>query len=149
MSLTATHKVEALRALEQEMGILVRRIRRVIVERARAVDPELQIAGYLVLSFLADSGPARSADVVEALGIDKGAISRHVQHLTELGLVDRQPDPLDGRAAILNVTDEGVRRLAVLAEHRRTNLDEKLADWTVDDLGEFVQALSRYNRSLG
>jgi DNA-binding MarR family transcriptional regulator len=148
VSSAVTHKVATLRALEQEMGIVVRRIRRLIVERARAVDPELQVAGFLVLSLLAESGPARSADVVEALGIDKGAISRHVQHLIELGLVARQPDPCDGRASILNVTPEGVRRLAVVAEQRRTNLDEKLADWTDEDLSAFVEALSRYNRSL-
>ncbi len=143
-----THRVEALRTLEQEMGVVVRRVRRVIVERARAVDPELQIAGFLVLSFLAGKGPARSADVVEELGIDKGAISRHVQHLIDLGLVSREPDPGDGRASILSVTEEGLLRMDVVAEHRRHNLERKLADWTNDDLGEFVDALSRYNRSL-
>ena len=143
-----THRVETLRTLEQEMGVVVRRVRRVIVERARAVDPELQIAGFLVLSFLAGKGPARSADVVEELGIDKGAISRHVQHLIDLGLVSREPDPGDGRASILSVTEEGVLRMDVVAEHRRHNLEQKLADWTDDDLGEFVDALSRYNRSL-
>jgi len=144
-----THKVGLLRALEHEMGVVVRRIRRVIVERARAVDPRLQIGGFLVLSFLAESGPARSADVVEALNIDKGAISRQVQHLVELGLVEREPDPGDGRAAILDVTDQAVRRLAEVAEHRRTSLDERLADWTDEDLGLLVGLLARYNRSLG
>ena len=148
VSPTMTHRVETLRTLEQEMGVVVRRVRRVIVERARAVDPELQIAGFLVLSFLAGKGPARSADVVEELGIDKGAISRHVQHLIDLGLVSREPDPCDGRASILSVTEEGVLRMAVVAEHRRHNLQRKLADWTDDDLVEFVDSLSRYNRSL-
>ena len=38
--------------------------------------------------------------------------------------------------------------MAVVAEHRRHNLQQKLADWTDDDLGEFVDSLSRYNRSL-
>ena len=143
-----THRVDTLRTLEQEMGVVVRRVRRVIVERARAVDPELQIAGFLVLSYLAGNGPARSADVVEELGIDKGAISRHVQHLIDLGLVSREPDPFDGRASILSVTEEGVLRMAVVAEHRRHNLQQKLTDWTDDDLVEFVDSLSRYNRSL-
>ncbi|CUR57427.1 Transcriptional regulator, MarR family [metagenome] len=148
MSTLTSHQLASLTALEQEMGIVVRRIRRVIVERARAVDPELQIAGFLVLSFLAGAGPARSADVVDVLGIDKGAISRHVQHLVDLGLVVRHPDPDDGRAALLSVTEDGLTRLAVVAEQRRRNLDEKLADWGDDELDDFVAALARYNRSL-
>ena len=148
MSALVSKKIELLTALEQEMGVVVRRIRRVIVERARAVDPELQVAGFLVLSFLAEAGPARSADVVDALGIDKGAISRHGQHLVDLGLLTRQPDPEDGRAALLSVTPEGASRLARVAEQRRRNLDERLADWDDDELLEFVAALSRYNRSL-
>jgi len=143
-----THRVDTLRTLEQEMGVVVRRVRRVIVERARAVDPGLQIAGFLVLSYLTGNGPARSADVVEELGIDKGAISRHVQHLIDLGLVSREPDPCDGRASILSVTEEGLLRMDVVAEHRRHNLERKLADWTNDDLVAFVDSLSRYNRSL-
>ena len=71
-----------------------------------------------------------------------------MQHLIDLGLVSREPDPCDGRASILSVTEEGVLRMAVVAEHRRHNLQQKLADWTDDDLGEFVDSLSRYNRSL-
>ncbi|MGD9958169.1 MarR family winged helix-turn-helix transcriptional regulator [Nocardioides sp.] len=148
MNTSVSHKVETLQALEQEMGVMVRRIRRVIVERARAVDPELQIAGFLVLSYLGDAGPARSADVVDSLGIDKGAISRHVQHLVDLGLIGREPDPEDGRASLLQVTTHGRDRLAVMAEQRRSNLEEKLADWDDDELEAFVAALSRYNRSL-
>ena len=148
MSVATNHEVESLGALEQEMGVVVRRIRRVVVERARAVDPELQIAGFLVLSFVAEYGPARSADAVEALGIDKGAISRQVQHLIQLRLLERRPDPADGRASILSVTDLGWRRFAEVATQRRRLLDEKLADWSADDLTEFVAALARYNRSL-
>ncbi len=137
-----------LRALEQEMGSVVRRVRRVIAERARAVDPDLQAAGYLVLGFLADEGPARAADVVEALDIDKGAVSRQVQHLEELGLVARQPDPEDGRAVLLNATSAALDRLAGVAAERRDRLAARLADWDESELDSFVTTLARYNRAL-
>ena len=139
---------ETLRTLEQEVGILIRRIKRVIGERARAVDPSLMPASFLVLSTLHSLGPVRSTALVDLLGVDKGAMSRHVQHLLDLGLVSRERDPADGRAALLEVTAEGRRRLAVIAAQRQELLAERLADWSAADLAEFVALLGRYNRSL-
>ena len=48
---TAMPRAEtARRCLEQEVGVLIRRVRRVIGERARLVHPDLQPASYLLLS---------------------------------------------------------------------------------------------------
>ena len=80
--------------------------------------------------------------------MDKGAVSRQVQHLTELGLIERTPDPADGRAALLAVTDDARRRMADVHRHRRKYLDERLADWSDEDLRAFVDMLGRYNASL-
>nr|WP_221634299.1 MarR family transcriptional regulator [Nocardioides luti] len=134
--------------LEQEVGVLIRRVKRVIGLRARAVHPDLQPSSYLMLAFLAEKGPLRSSAMAETFDIDKGAISRQVQHLTELGLVDRTPDPDDGRASLVSASDEAVRRLNAVAADRRTWLDERLGDWTDDELTGFVDVLGRYNRAL-
>jgi hypothetical protein len=56
---------EELGRLEQEVGVLIRRVKRVIGERARAVHPELQPASYLMLTYLADQGPRRSSELSE------------------------------------------------------------------------------------
>ncbi|MGI8645584.1 MAG: MarR family winged helix-turn-helix transcriptional regulator [Nocardioides sp.] len=134
--------------IEAEVGVLIRRVRRVIGERARAVHEGLQPASYLLLAHLAEIGPARSSVVVDAFEIDKGAVSRQVQHLVELGLVERQPDPADGRATLLSVTPEAQARLADVRAHRRKWLDERLGDWTEQDLDVLVKALGRYNRAF-
>jgi DNA-binding MarR family transcriptional regulator len=145
--MTAT-RYESLRHLEREVGVLIRRVRRVIGERARAVHEELQPASYLMLSWLADEGPVRASLMVETFAIDKGAISRQLQHLVDLGLVVRTPDPDDGRATLVAASDEAVRRLADVAEHRRKWLDERLGDWDAKDLATLADLLERYNRSL-
>ncbi len=73
---------------------------------------------YSMLMALNDTGPRRASDLVELFSVDKGAVSRQVQALLELGLIERSPDPDDRRAAILAITDEGLaspghdRRLA-------------------------------------
>jgi DNA-binding MarR family transcriptional regulator len=134
--------------LEQEVGRLLRRVRRVIHERARAVHPDLQPAAYLLLGHLAGTGPSRSTALVEAVGIDKGAVSRQVQHLTELGLVERSPDPDDGRATLLSATEDARRRLDEVAVQRRRQLAERLVGWTDQELSSLVDELARYNATL-
>ena len=58
-----------------------------------------------------------------------------MQHLVELGLVDRTPDPADGRATLLSASDDAVRRLDDVADAApATWLDERLGDWSDDDL---------------
>jgi DNA-binding MarR family transcriptional regulator len=139
---------ESLRRLEAEVGVLIRRIRRVIHERARAVHEDMQPTSYLLLAWLIDEGPLRASAIAENFGIDKGAISRQLQHLEDLGLVTRTPDPDDGRATLVAASDDAVRRMADVAAHRRKWLDEQLGDWSSAELNGFVDTLGRYNEAL-
>ena len=149
MSDVATRaRADLLAELEGELGMLIRRVRRVIGARAAVVHPDLAPASYLLLGFLAAEGPVRSSVVVEKLGVDKGAVSRQVQHLEELGLVERMPDPADGRASLLGATRFAKARLDVVTTERRQWLDARLGDWSDDDLGGLVDSLARYNRTL-
>lgn len=141
-------RADSLRRLEREVGVLVRRIKRVIGERAEAVHPDLQPASYLMLAWLNDDGPLRASEIAESFSIDKGAVSRQLTHLLDLGLVTRVPDPEDGRAMLVAASEEAVRRLADVAAHRRKWLDERLGDWSADELDSFVETLGRYNRAL-
>ena len=146
--MTDASRQDSLRRLESEVGVLIRRIRRVIANRARALHPDLPPSSYLMLAHLADHGPKRASALVDLFEIDKGAVSRQVQHLLELGLLDRVPDPDDGRAHLVSASAEAVRRMADVAATRRAWLDERLGDWSDDQLAGFVDELGRYNSAL-
>jgi DNA-binding MarR family transcriptional regulator len=141
-------RADLLGGLEQEVGVMIRRIRRVIGERARSVHPDLQSSSYLMLTWLNQHGAQRASAMAEAFGIDKGAISRQVQHLLDLGLVDRTPDPDDGRATLVSASVEAAARINQVNEDRRRWLDDRLVDWPDSDLSEFVRMLSSYNAAL-
>ena len=143
-----TARADLLTGLEQEVGVMIRRIRRVIRERAHAVHPDLQSSSYLMLSWLAQHGPQRASAMAEAFCIDKGAISRQVQHLVELDLVERAPDPADGRATLVSATAEATKRLAAVDGERRRWLDDRLREWSDEDLAAIVELLRRYNTAL-
>ena len=90
----------------------------------------------------------RASDLVGLFSVDKGAISRQVSTLLELGLIERTPDPDDRRAAILALTPHGLERMEAVTLDRRAEFREKLGDWTHDDLRGFVDVMARYNASL-
>ncbi|MBM9460897.1 MarR family transcriptional regulator [Nocardioides sp. zg-536] len=142
-------RIAALQDLETEVAVTLRRLRRVIAERAREVHAELQPASYLMFDYIRKAGPVRASAVRCVFGIDKGAISRQVQHLLDLGLVEGEPDPADGRATLLSASAEGIARLDRVADSRRVMLAERLADWSAEDLEGFSATLHRYNTALG
>jgi DNA-binding MarR family transcriptional regulator len=141
-------RTDLLVGLEQEIGVMMRRVKHVIGARARLVHPELQGSSYLMLSWLAAAGPQRASAMADRFGIDKGAISRQVQHLLDLGLADREPDPDDGRATLVSASADAVAKLEAVTADRRRWLDGRLAGWSEDDLAGFVELLRRYNEAL-
>jgi DNA-binding MarR family transcriptional regulator len=144
----AATKEEAVHAIEREVMVLLHRVRRTSLENARLVHPDLQPAAYSVLFFVVDNEPTCASDVVERLGVDKGSVSRQVAHLEKLGLVRRSCDPSDRRVQTLALTIEGKSRVAAVAEQRRSEFEERLSTWSVENLAQFAERLARYNASL-
>lgn len=134
--------------LELELGVLVRRLKRVIAERAGSIHEDLTPAGYLMLAHMTERGPVRASAMVEAFHLDKGAVSRHVHTLLELGLATKERDPDDGRAWVVSATDAGRRQMDELSSARRERFSRRLEDWSDDELAGFVATLGRYNASL-
>ena len=137
-----------LESLEREVGVLMRRARRVIGLRAALVHPDLMPTTYLVLSHVCESGTVRASGIAERFQLDKGAVSRHVQQLVELGLVERAPDPEDRRATLLRPTEEALERMRQVLVQRRRRIREGLGEWDDAALTRFVDDLRRYNEAL-
>ena len=148
MTTTTRTRYDDLRSIETEVGTLIRRVKRVMGERAREIHPDLHPITYFILTHLAMHGPLRGADLSDAFGMDKGGVSRQVQTLVDLGLVERQPNPEDRRAILLDATDEGRERLRTVARNRSDRFDERLAHWSDAELSTFARQLASYNRAL-
>jgi DNA-binding MarR family transcriptional regulator len=144
----STDRDDAMRLLEHEIALLLRRVRKGIGERAVAIDPELNPTSYSLLLTLVDFGPRRAADLAEAFTLDKGVVSRAVRQLLDLGLVDRTPDPVDGRASILAASEEANRRFSDAADLRRRDFGRRLADWEPGEIDALAHGLARLNRTI-
>ena len=132
--------------LEREIGLLLRRARAISTRLAAELHPDLDGAAYGLLALLADAGPLRASDLVARLGLDKSTVSRQVASLVALGMVDREPDPADGRAQVLRPSAEGAARLAGIREARRARWEADMSGWPADDVATLGELLARLNR---
>ncbi|WP_169736865.1 MarR family winged helix-turn-helix transcriptional regulator [Pseudonocardia spinosispora] len=134
--------------LEEQLRLLHRRSRRVARSVASRVHPDIDGSLYAVLQVIAQAGPLRLIELADEFGLDKSTMSRHVTTLIQLGLVQRDPDPLDGRAFLLSPTTDGTDRLAAATSARRSEWRARLDGWTTADLADVVNALHRLNGDL-
>ncbi|MFC0005853.1 MarR family winged helix-turn-helix transcriptional regulator [Micromonospora siamensis] len=136
---------EPLRAVEHELGALLRRGRAISWEIAREVHPNLEPNAYGLLLWLRRSGSTRLTDLAVRLGIGKGTLSRQIHSLEALGLVRRDPDPTDRRAAQISLTDEGTRRFDAARASRLGQIRHTLESWSPEDIDDFARLLRRFN----
>ena len=103
-------------------------------------------AGAALLAKLQRSGdvPLRVTSLAEQLGVDTPTVTRKVQQLERLGLVERAADPDDGRANRIGLTDEGRETLARLTAAKRRWLDGMLEGWTAADRTSLAGLLSTF-----
>jgi DNA-binding MarR family transcriptional regulator len=134
---------DAIESVEREFGSLFVRLRTRMRAQAQELHPQIQPAGYLMLTTLSRSGPMHAGALAEVLYADKSLVSRQASQLEQLGLLRREQDPADRRATYFAVTEEAERRLAELVERNRRELRAGLADWDVDELQLFARLLHR------
>ncbi len=132
-------------ALERELTVFLRRARASSGEMARAVHPELEPAAYGLLVRLEEGGPQRATDLAVYFGVGKATMSRQLRALEELGLVAREPDPADGRAALLRLTEEGRARFQQVRGARRERYVRQLAGWERSEVAELARLLHQLN----
>lgn len=135
-------------SLERELTILFRRARANQGEMAREVHPDLDSAAYGLLIRLDECGRQRATELAAYIGVGKATMSRQLHALEKLGLVAREPDPADGRAWLVHLTDEGHDRVRTVRNARRARYVSKLNHWDRHEVAELARLLGQLNRGM-
>ncbi|MFJ1651703.1 MarR family winged helix-turn-helix transcriptional regulator [Streptomyces sp. NPDC088337] len=133
-------------SLERELTVLLRRARANQGEMAREVHPHLEPAAYGLLVRLEECGRQRATELAGYIGVGKATMSRQLHALEQLGLVAREPDPADGRAWLVALTDDGRRRVGQVREARRARYVSQLAHWDRREVAELARLLHELNQ---
>ncbi|MEU9289875.1 MarR family transcriptional regulator [Streptomyces sp. NPDC048275] len=135
-------------SLERELTVFLRRARASQGEMAREVHPDLESAAYGLLVRLDQCGRQRATELAGYIGVGKATMSRQLRALEDLGLVTREPDPADGRAWLIRLTDEGRSRVGKVREARRARYVGQLSDWDRREVAELARLLQQLNRGM-
>ncbi|WP_170323823.1 MarR family winged helix-turn-helix transcriptional regulator [Cryptosporangium phraense] len=133
-----------------ELGRQLARFGRTMVRykaQQAATVGEAATAAYGLLFQLAER-PQRAGTLAEAVHADPSTVSRQVAQLVDRGLVERKPDPADGRACVLVPTEAGREVIAVLRQQREEHLARIVRDWPDRDVDDLVRLLGRFITGL-
>ena len=122
---------------------IVRTGRQVSSRAAVQLHGDLPSFGWALLLPLEREGDLRCSALAASAGIDVSVASRQLAALERSGYVRRRPDPRDGRAALLQLTDRGADALATSRALRSEWALSALADWDEDDARRLADLLER------
>lgn len=134
--------------LQYQTALFARRAERVRMGGVADQQQSIDRAAYLLLNRLEREGPVGVKALALAMGIDSSTVTRQVAPLVEGGLVDRVPNPNDGRAVLLALSEVGLQRLHQVRASRQALMRELLADWSPEDREQFAALLTRFNQSM-
>jgi DNA-binding MarR family transcriptional regulator len=122
------------------------RLRGAVTRITRVFDRQVSAGGLTrtqlsVLASVDTRGPIGLGELADIEGVNPTMLSRIVGKLEDAGLIQRQPDPDDRRAARVDVTAAGAKvRRKLLAERSRL-LAERLAALPDDQVALLLAAL--------
>jgi DNA-binding MarR family transcriptional regulator len=117
---------EALAALQSATRMLTG----VALKSLEALDRDVTLPQFRMLAVLADIGPARSARVASALGLEASTVTRLADRLVTTGHVRRGTEPGHRGVVTLELTAQGQLQV------------DRVATWRQQELARMVSLLS-------
>ncbi|MFI9626995.1 MarR family winged helix-turn-helix transcriptional regulator [Streptomyces sp. NPDC052042] len=107
---------------------------------------KLSFTTLSVLDTLAFGGPKRLTELVRTEQISQPGVTQLVTRLERDGLVERHPDPADGRAVLVHITENGRRIGLARHEDRGRHLLPLLAQLSPEERQSIAAALPALTR---
>jgi DNA-binding MarR family transcriptional regulator len=133
------------RALTQVARIM---LRLEVPAHVLAEGESIDRAGYWLLVSVSEQAPLRLSDLAGSVELDLSTVSRQMRDLVDAGLITKVPDPQDGRASLLSLSERGTAVLDAVSVARLEILAEALAEWTDDERTALASGLHRLAAGL-
>ncbi|HVB14605.1 MAG TPA: MarR family transcriptional regulator [Candidatus Dormibacteraeota bacterium] len=136
--------------LEQAVTVIIRwsSSREVQLETMGRARCDLPVASVSMLQRIAICGPVHPSQLAAYYGVDNSTITPRLQRLERAGLLTREADPRDGRAALVRITPAGQRLRKRLHLARRQMLQELVQDWPLSEQIRVAAATTRLAERL-
>jgi DNA-binding MarR family transcriptional regulator len=129
-----------------ELTRFVRRVRARSLRTLGEIHPKLDYGTFTFLLAICDAPEGiRGSELAESIGVHKSTASRAIATLERLDLVNRIPDPDDGRAQLLVPTAATQTKVGDYRRKSHERLVAILEDWDPDEVRIFARSLTRLN----
>ncbi|OWY61858.1 hypothetical protein B7486_61550 [cyanobacterium TDX16] len=141
---TPSPREDDLATLADSLTVVVRQanLPRSFERLAEAANVRLDRSAYPILRAVA-FGPVRLSALAADLEIDLSTASRQVRSAEQAGFLERSADPDDGRAAVIELTPEGLETLKRMRATRHALVAESLEAWSDEDVADLARLLQR------
>jgi len=127
--------------------VIVRTSRRLRQEATGAVG-ELTPPSAAALATVERHGPLTPSELAEIERVKRPTATRTLRVLCDADLVERTPDPEDGRSAVVSITAAGRERLRRLRGRKNAYLARRMRDLPAEDLATLERAAEILERIL-
>jgi DNA-binding MarR family transcriptional regulator len=128
------------RTLEETAAHLRLVITRTARRMRQEVGGELRAPNASALTTVELHGPLTPSELADIERVRRPTATRILRNLEEEGLVERTPDPKDGRSALISLTGEGRERLRRLRKRKNAYLARRMRDLDPGEVGTLERA---------
>lgn len=108
---------------------------------------DLDPAAITMITLLSAHGPLRPSLLAKKMVTGASNVSKVVARLSDSGMVDRIPDPVDARAGLVRLTDAGRRVAQSFVRAGDGLVEDLLRDWDPDERTELARMLGKLEKS--
>lgn len=124
----------------QAIGLLIRRT------RSESSAEELSMTESVVMSRLANDGPATTAALARAEGMKPQSMGTTIASLEEMGIVTRTAHATDGRQMLIELTPKGVQLRKKNREAKQMWLSKAIAELDAGERDTLLKATAIIKR---
>jgi DNA-binding MarR family transcriptional regulator len=92
------------------------------------------------LATIRRDGPLTASELAEIERVKRPSMTRTLACLERLGLIERTPDPADGRSSLVSISAAGRERLALLRRRRSAYLARRLDKLDPEEVATLARA---------
>src|SRR5271168_2959221 len=143
------YQVSTYRA-QNSIGYLTKRAHSMMLDVLEQVfvDQGFSYIQYVILSWLRDGIAVNPKDICIQFRHDSGALTRVIDQLADRGLLERVRRDRDRRKVELQLTEAGRKTVEAMIPLVVEKLNLVLADFSTEEVGEFLRLLLKLNCRL-
>ena len=122
---------------------------RVQSQYAEAAGVNIDSGDIAIVYTLGMQGNLRSSALADRLRLTRPTMSKQLHRLESTGLIVRRPDPEDGRASFIDLSEAGRAAYGALVSRGIAAIETAIGDWSPDDREHFAELARRFVTSVG